>query len=512
MSIILRDYQTEMVSNVRKALRTYRNVIMQAPTGSGKTAMAAHMLANSAAKGKTGFFICHRQELVDQTAKTFDKAGLEYGYIANGYPVNYFKKIQICSIDTLKNRLAHAPVPGVCIWDEAHHLRAAGWTSVHNALDRSYHIGLSATPQRLDGKGLDDRFDFLVPGPSVRWLIDNGYLADYRLFSVPGVDMSSVHTRMGKYVVRETEAAMDKPTITGNIVNHWLQHANGRLSIGFAASRKMSEKYAEAFRHAGIPSVHLDGETPKQERRNKLQAFARRGVMVVWNVGLFGEGFDIAANSGMDVTVGCMIDASPTQSLGAWLQRCGRALRPQDGHAIILDHSGNAMKHGMPCQDRQWALAGREETNKKIDESLPIRQCEECYHVHKPAPRCPECGYLYPVQHRHIDEIEGELKELDPSKMRSEQNLQQAQAKTLEKLKEIEQQRGHREGWAAHVEKARQEKKQLRNQLNNLCVGAALAGVIPKFDRDKIIYMKPKELKHNIQDLTDQLKQQPQFG
>jgi superfamily II DNA or RNA helicase len=472
------------------------------------------MLGNVQEKGNRGFFICHRQELVDQTAKTFDKTGIDYGYIAAGHKPNYFKPIQICSIDTLKNRIEHVPLPTVCLWDEAHHLRAAGWTKVHDFYDKAYHVGLSGTPQRLDGKGLDDRFDFLVPGPSVSWLIANKFLAEYKLYSIPGANRDSLGSRMGDFIKSQSETMMDKPAITGNIVSHWKKYAQGKLTIGFAISRKLSEKYAQEFTAAGIPSIHLDGETPKAERKRKLKQFAKGEYRVVWNVGLFGEGFDVAANSGMDVTVGCVIDAAPTQSLTNWLQRCGRALRPQEGHAIILDHAGNLPVHGLPCQEREWTLAGREDVRRGSEEDAgaPIRQCEQCYHVHKPAPKCPECGYVYPVQHREIEEVKGDLQEIDPAAQRAQIFAEQGQADTAEKLKKLEAQRGHKPGWADHVERARQEKKELQTKLFNLIVGARTMGISTGLNSRDVYKMKPKALKESIAVIDLMMRQQPQYN
>lgn len=500
--IKLREYQEACVANVRAQLRHHRNVLLQAPTGAGKTAMATHMLSNVAAKKKRGFFICHRRELIDQTSSTFEKAGLKHAFIANGYPTNFYAPIQICSIDTLKNRIDIVPAPDVCIWDEAHHLGAAGWTRVHEFYDRAFHIGLSATPQRLDGKGLDDRFDVLVPGPPVRWLIEQGFLADYKLYSVPGVNLDGVHTRMGDFVKSESEAAMDRPTITGNIINHWRKMAHDKLTIGFAVSIKHSEHIVAQFRASGIMACHLDGNTPKDERRNVLRAFARGDIRVIFNVGLFGEGFDIAANSGMDVTVGCVIDAAPTQALGAWLQRCGRALRPQKGHAVILDHAGN-LRHGLPCEERTWTLQGREKKGRGSgEEGITIKQCPECFYVHKPGPLCPECGHVYDVVGREIQEVDGELVEIDPGEF----HRSRAQAKTIDELRALAENRGYNSKYADHVMRARQEKEALRKELFNLIVGAETAGILVPISRRQVYDLKPKALREFIsairQDMT----------
>lgn len=466
MTIQLRNYQTEAVNHVRAALRRYDAVLLQSPTGSGKTAIATHIHDSARKKDNVSFFICHRKELLDQTSQTFKKFGIDHGFIASGMDYDRKQKVQICSIDTLKNRLDKIAPPALCVWDEAHHLKAAGWSKTFDFFSKAKHVGLSATPQRGDGKGLDDKFQYMVPGPSVEWLIEQGFLAKYRLFSIPGVDLTGVHSRMGDFIKKESQAAMQKPTITGNIIGHWQKYASDRLTIGFAVSVDHSQFICEQFRKAGIMAMHLDGTTPKNVRRDVLAAFAAGEIRVVFNVGLFAEGFDIAANSGNpDVVVGAVIDAAPTQSLGMWLQRCGRALRPQGEAAIILDHSGNALRHGMPDEEREWKLTGREVSSRgKQDDEADIgcRQCPECFAVHKPDPICPECGHKYVIQARKIETQEGELQELTKEQMQKIRKQEVYKARDLEDLVEIGIQRGYKspEKWAAHIFTARQQKQQ----------------------------------------------------
>lgn len=505
--LTLYDDQFEQVGRVRKALKHVRRVLLQSPTGSGKTVMASHMLGNAARKGIQSYFICHRRELLDQTAVTFEREGIDFGFVAAGYPLNGYKSVQICSIDTLKNRLESVPTPGLIIWDEAHHLGAAGWAKVHDQYAQSYHIGLSATPQRLDGKGLDDRFDFLVPGKSVRWLIENGRLAEYDLFS-PGRDTSGLHTRMGDFVKAEAAALMDKPKITGDIINHWNQHARDKLTLGFAVSVEHSQHLCQEFMAAGITAVHLDAKTPKRDRREMLRDFARGQVRVIFNVGLFGEGFDVAANSGMDVTVGAVIDAAPTQSLGMWLQRCGRALRKQDGHAKILDHAGNFGRHGAPCDERIWTLHGRdadEQANEGVDTST--RQCPKCFLVHQRAPVCTYCGYKYEINHREIEMVDGELQQVDVGAYREQAAHHVDAAQQSDKwLEKIAAEKGRSQEWVRNVQIARKEKEMLQNRLYNLTIGARALGFAATLTKSYIKKMKPAELRKRIINLEAKMK------
>jgi DNA repair protein RadD len=461
MSISLYPHQQDMISGLVAALKNHNRVLLQGPTGVGKTVMAAWIATNILGRGGRVWLVCHRNELLDQTSGTFNAFDIKHGLIASGKKYNGYFRCHIASVETLKNRLDQIEPPNVVVWDEAHHLGAKGWAMVQDALPDAKHIGLSATPQRLDGRGLDRHFDYLVPGPQTAWLIEHGFLAKFRLFSVPEIDRSALHTRMGNYMPSEVEAEMSTPTITGDIIKHWRQHAQDKLTIGFAATINHSQQLAQEFSSAGIPAAHIDGGTNKRERREMLQRFARGEYRVVWNVGLFGEGFDVAANSGMDVTVGAVIDAAPTKSLSMWLQRCGRALRRQDGTAVILDHAGNAMEHGMPNQERTWTLEGKKEKPK------PVRNCPECYACHAPMPICPECGFEYPKNsggggERTVDHVDGELVEMDHIKIAKEKKNKRREvgmARSLAELQAIGEARGYKPGWAKHVWESRGKRR-----------------------------------------------------
>lgn len=456
MTITLRDYQEDMIGRARLSLRTHRSVLVQAPTGAGKTALSAAMIGNANAKGKSAVFICHRAELVDQTAETFEKVGIKHSFCAAGRPFNPWAPAIICSVDTLKNRLDRMRVPDLVVWDEAHHIAAGGWRKVRSTWADTYHIGLSATPERLDGKGLDDLFEDLVLGPSVSWLIERKYLSPYRAFSPSAPDLSAVKKSMGDFQRAALGEIMDGSTIVGDAVRHYLKHARGKRAVAFCVSIKHSEHVAASFRSAGVLAVSLDGTTNPYERKRALDAFRRGEIQVLCNVDLFGEGFDLPA-------IEAVILLRPTQSLGLFLQQVGRALRtfPGKTHATILDHAGNLMRHGLPDDDRQWSLAGREKKKGKAGSSgEPARCCPQCFATHSPRPKCPECGHVYEVEERVVKQVDGDLKEIDAASFRRQRMIEQGRARSLEDLVRLATAKGYRspEKWAAHVWTARQAK------------------------------------------------------
>jgi len=250
---------------------------------------------------------------------------------------------------------------------------------------------------------------------------------------------------------------------------------------------------------AGIPALHLDGKTPRHIRKQASIDFAMGKIEVLCNIDLFGEGYDLAAQAGMDVTIECVISARPTQSLSLWLQQCGRALRKKDYPAIILDHAGNAMRHGLPDDEREWSLDGkmaREARNS--DAGIPIRQCPKCYAVHKPADVCPECGHVYEIKARSPEEIEGELVELSKEDLRRQRTQEQGGAQSLGDLIALGSKRGisNPEKWARKVHEARREKERLRLELINLykVTGA-------RFNLRDVRDMKPKQLREAIDEV-----------
>jgi len=456
----LRDYQIDMIERARQSLRHHKSIILQAPTGAGKTALSAQMIGTAHSRGIRSYFVCHRVELVTQTSAQFRKVGIPHGFCVSGMPFHPDAGVMICSVDTLRARLDKVHQPGLVVWDEAHHVAAAGWRKVRGHFAKAKHVGLTATPQRLDGKGLNDLFEDLVLGPSVRWLIDRGYLSDYRAFAPPQmVDLTAVSIMAGDYDQSKLAAVMGESTITGQAVDEYRRRMPGKRAIVFCVTVEHSEQVAAQFRAAGIRALSLDGSTHPFKRQEGIEAFARGDIRVLCNVNLFGEGFDVPAIEGV-------ILLRPTQSLGLHLQQLGRSLRPAEGktHAIILDHAGNIGRHGLPDEDREWSLEGLRKSKKNNPAEVRIRQCPQCLAIHDPLPACPYCGFVYPKREVMPAEVEGELKELDKDALRAaklkaqeQTKREQAQAKTVDDLIALGRARGMKwpERWAAHVWAAR---------------------------------------------------------
>lgn len=473
MTISLRPYQEDTIARLRVSLAKHRRVILRMPTGAGKTVVATFMAKGTADRKKRVIFTCHRSEILHQIGETFKKSDVPYGIIAAGHYPNPYEPIQIASIDTLKSRIDRIVEPHLLIVDESHHVAATGWSRVVDefAKSGSLVVGLTATPWRLSGEGLGRWFKDIVHGPEVSWLIQNGYLSDYRLFAPPAPDMSEVHSKMGDFVKSEVEEIVDKPQIVGSAIEHYLRVARGKKAVVYCVSIKHSQHVAAQFTAAGVAAEHVDGETDPSERKAILRRFGAGQTSVLTNCDLLGEGLDISALINMDVTIECIILLRPTKSLTLHLQQIGRGLRAKEDPAIILDHAGNTQRMqrlygaGMPDDIYDWSLDDRKR-RKKTDpddgnENVQTRQCKFCFYVFRPAPACPSCGAVVEINPRDIKQVAGELVEIDKTLLRQERMREQGSATTLDELIAVGKSRGYKNpnAWAQHLLAARGAKK-----------------------------------------------------
>lgn len=465
MAISLRSYQQAIIDELRERLRNgAKSVLVQGPTGMGKTVIAAFMMDSLRSKGFRAWFACHRRELIRQTSLSFSKFGIDHAFIAAGFPADPRQLIQIAGVQTLANRHERLEKPKVILWDECHHISAGSWSAIRRGQPEAIHIGLSATPERLDGQGLDEHFETMILGPTVRSLIDQGSLCPYRLFAPAGVDLSSVHTVAGDYNRGELSTAMDKPAITGDVVAHYQRLCSGKRAVAFCASIQHSEHVAQAFRDAGIPAAHVDGETEPSLRDLRMREFAEGKILVLTNVDIAGEGVDIPG-------IEAVILLRPTQSLSLHLQQVGRGLRPAPGktEAIILDHAGNSGRHGLPDDDRTWTLQGRKKRKKKSDDATPVRTCKRCFAALNIAVKsCPFCGAPVEIQAREVEHRDGELEEVRRREGIIARKIEQRRAETLDELIALGRSRGYRrpELWGRAVMRYRQQRAMQKGHAN----------------------------------------------
>lgn len=449
---MLRAYQTDLIDQLRGVLGQYRRVLAVMPTGAGKTHTFCTVVQMAAARGKRVLIMVHRAELIMQTAARLQAMGITHGVIAPGHR-HTEAAVQVASIQSMLRREWPADL---VIVDEAHHCGARSWQRVLGAYSGAHVVGWTATPQRLDGKGLDMVFDQMVVGPTICQLIEAGHLSRYRLFAPPtGADLAGLKRRAGDYQIEQIEQRMCTERVLYAAVQNYQKYAEGRRAIAFCTTIKHAELVREAFCSAGITAAAIDGTLKPGDRADLVGRFRSGDIQVLVSVELISEGFDVPACD-------CAILLRPTASLSVYLQQVGRALRPSLHDAVILDCAGNSQTHGLPCEDREWSLHGAAPKSRSDLRNVAIRVCPSCYAVHRPAPICPFCGHIHAVAREVPTEVQRDLAEIDVRQAAAEERAaakskrsEVGKARTIEELLRIAQDRGYKPGWAYAVMKAR---------------------------------------------------------
>lgn len=453
---MLRPRQQKAIQDVRAAYRAgYRAPLLCAATGFGKTHTAAEIIKSAVERGNDVWFLAHLREILDDTARRLDQAGIDHGFIMAGMPRNPFKPVQVVSVQTAVKRPVVRP-PGLIIVDECHLAVADTYKQVLVAAGNPPILGLTGTPCRLDGRGLGELFDTIIPTCSTADLINEGLLAPIRYYAPTKPDLTGIRTQAGDFALNQLAEAVDKPSIIGDAVAHYRKYAHGRRAVAFCVNIKHAEHTAAAFTAAGYRAVAISGKSTREERKAALTGLRQGTIDIVCNCALWVAGVDCPE-------IGCVILLRPTKSLTMYLQSVGRGLRTAPGKPdlIVLDHASCVFTHGMPQDPREWTLEAKP---KKSNKAPAVRECPECFACHEPAPVCPCCGHLY--QRETVatgpEQVDGQLVEVDAAAIRRERAREQAAAQTFEQLIEIGRKRGMKSphGWAKHVLAARQRKHQ----------------------------------------------------
>lgn len=369
----------------------YQSVLVQAPTGFGKTILSAEFIdACFTQFAWESMFMACRREIIHQSARKLAQADLMPGIIMRGDLYSPGRKVQVASIQSYLSWVQRGKIaahrPHLLVVDEAHSMLSKRVLEVINEhMERGGKVlGLTATPISKRGTGLADVYQTMIHGPQVQELIDEGYLVPVNYFMGIQPDVSGLKINAGDYTESDLDKVVNHAALVGDIVEAWHKHSAGRPTLGFAASVAHSMHLAQVFNNAGLKAVHIDGDTDKKIRDRANADLEAHRIDAIFNFGTHVEGSDIPP-------VSCIIDACPSASLMRVIQKGGRGLRisPDTGKKNLNyhDHSGNILlRHGRLELHREWKLTnGRE--NIEMNEAAMRNQVIERV--------CPSCGCMF---------------------------------------------------------------------------------------------------------------------
>jgi DNA repair protein RadD len=440
----LRSHQDRALESLRASLASgHRRPMLQAPTGFGKTLIAAHIIQRALDKGKRVAFAVPALSLIDQTVAALEAEGIDCIGVMQGIHerTDHGQPVQVCSVQTIARR--RRPEADLVIVDEAHqlHREIFRWMKDCPAIP---FIGLSATPW---ARGLGKYYDDLIIAATTADLIRDGYLSPFVAFARSEPDLANVRTVAGDFHESELAEAMDRAVVTGDIVETWLKRGEERSTFCFCVNRRHAQHVAERFLEAGVATEYMDGTTSREDREAIFTRFRSGETRIICNVGVL--------TTGVDLDVRCIIDAKPTQSRILFTQTIGRGLRTAEGkgHLLILDHAGNHLRLGIVTDIGQNHLDDGSERQKsasqlarELSEPKP-KLCEGCKAVVPRASKeCPCCGSPIHVR-TEVEAVDGELVEL--GSRRSGAPTIEDKAAFFSELKGHAALRGYNDGWAS---------------------------------------------------------------
>ena len=438
----LRPHQAAAITMLRQSLGAgKRRPMLQAPTGFGKTLLAAAIVEGALAKRKRVIFVVPAISLIDQTVQAFYAEGIHDIGVMQGNHVmtDWTKPVQVASIQTLRRR--RTPDADLVIVDEAHRrdthltrwLHSPEWSHVP-------FIGLSATPW---AKGLGKDYDDLIIAATTADLIEAGYLSRFRVFAPTNPDLSKVRTVAGDFHEGDLADVMGDAKLVADVVTTWLQRGENRPTLLFAVDRAHAQALERQFQEANVSTGYIDGNTPPEEREAVRKRFHSGAVKVVCSVGCL--------TTGVDWDVRCIVLARPTKSEMLFVQIIGRGLRTAPGKAdcLVLDHSDTHLRLGFVTDIRHDRLDDgkpREASTTERKEALP-KECPKCAYLRPPRVRtCPSCGFVAEAV-SEVAPAKGHLAELTPKAAQADIRVKQ---RWYSELLAIAADRGYKPGWAAN--------------------------------------------------------------
>lgn len=457
-----RAYQSIALNDCRAAYGGgSQAILLVAPTGSGKTVIAAQIVRAAQERGRRILFLAHRRELVYQCGEKLRAFGVDHGIVMAGELPELYFEVQVASIDTLRARCLgerrKMPLPeaDLVIIDEAHRAMAPTYQKLITEYRErgSKILGLTATPIRGDGKGLGASFEAMVQCPSVAELTRMGYLVPVQYFAPTIPDLTGVEIKRGDYDETQLQALLNRRELVGDVVTNWARLAPQRPTIVFATGVAHSLALRDEYRANGFRAEHIDADTPLNERADILKGLKNGDVQIITNCMVLTEGFD-------EPILSCCVLARPTKNVGLFLQMAGRALRPAPGKTdcLILDHSGNVYEHGFVGEEREWQLTTGKALTENYREKTPREvkpiTCVRCAHVYTGRVICPACGYEPKRTGRYLETRDADLARVDEERRVAAIPIVyriEDKQRWYSMLLDYAQKRNKKLGWVAHT-------------------------------------------------------------
>ncbi len=435
--ITLRDYQEEIYKKIKSELANgHKRPLVVAGCGSGKSFLFLKMCERLSAYGKV-LILVHRKELKTQHIRLLKENGIS------------LENIIVESVFTVANRLSDYENPLAIITDEAHLSKARTWEKVIRYFN-CVCVGFTATPIRLDGKPLGDIYDCLIESVSVRWLIENKYLAPFEYYAPVSIDADTVDHSMGDYNINGLEKLMMKKAIYGDVIKSYKKIANVEKTIVYCVSVNHSREVCEEFKAAGYTAAFIDAKMPEKERCEVMEGFRSGRIKILCNCAIISEGVSVDDCS-------CVILLRPTESLALYIQQSMRCMRYlPDKTAKIIDCVANYTRHSLPDTPHEWSLTSpvKKHSNSNSDGSFAVRVCQKCFRTFKSADICPFCNEPYKATSKELKQIkevnlrkitEEETKKLN--EIKKQQRMEVGRAKSRSELIAIAKKRGYDMRW-----------------------------------------------------------------
>lgn len=361
----LRKHQIDAKNAILRAWDSYDSVMLQMPTGTGKTYLFTSIIKDLIAFYKSNkreiniLVVAHRLELLDQIAASLKKYGISCGFIQGTRQQHLWQRVQVGSILSLISERNEMNVRrckfDFIIVDEAHHTLADSYKRLFDMFPEAKKLGVTATPWRMNQESFTSVYQTLITTPQVKWFIQKHLLSDFDYVSVKpdsntqklvnSIDVAAT----GDFVNDALSEAFDNQRIRSKLYDSFHKYASDRKGIVYAINKQHARNIAELYSSKGYASVNIDCDTPKDERERLIDAFKAGNIQVLVNVELFTEGFDCPDVSFIQL-------ARPTRSLALYLQQVGRGLRITDGKekTIFIDNVGLYNYFGLPDANRKW--------------------------------------------------------------------------------------------------------------------------------------------------------------